>query len=451
MFLAQSTGQSSPTQSVSPNETVQELANLKYDITNQDTYFAKNQTGTVQSSNAAIAQNTTEIAPSSPSFTVWTANGKYYAKNSYGNQPAWSGSNNASYVINSCIDLLNPDLGGEILLTPGRYLIDQSILISKSRVALEGESGAILSWIGSVGGSAVVIDGLGKTVYDASIEKLEIDCNDGATALYLRTATRFTLRDIVVAGGSVANSYDGVVLDAAYGNVAWGTIDNVHFDYVNTAIEFVGHNDSAVVTDISIGTVIATNVHSYGLRFAQWTDTIDVNYAYVETIANDAAGAIFNDAANLNVENGVYNIHISRLVYDNWQYSVTHCVYLNNNVKEIVIDSAWNNDDRGDFGFFANNVYSYYIVQQGQSIADNGMQIFQKNSGFSSGRTVVNSGSWIMHYVGKNPTTITVSPEAPVAVWVTNKNATYFQVEACWLNGTKANNITVDWVAVYKP
>jgi len=81
------------------------------------------------------------IYPASPSYTVWRENSNYYAKNAYGFQPSWSGSTNASQVIQNCFDALPvgsysgsyyPE-GGKVFLFSGSYDISGTITLHEGQ------------------------------------------------------------------------------------------------------------------------------------------------------------------------------------------------------------------------------------------------------------------------------------------------------------------------------
>lgn len=64
------------------------------------------------------------VYPSIPSYTIWRTGDSFYAKDAYGSQPSWSGSNDASLVINNADNAVP---GGQILLKHAIYPLDSPI------------------------------------------------------------------------------------------------------------------------------------------------------------------------------------------------------------------------------------------------------------------------------------------------------------------------------------
>jgi parallel beta-helix repeat protein len=73
------------------------------------------------------------IYPSAPSFTVWSGNSSgillFYAKDAYGIQPAWSGSTNATYVINNVLGSVSGTEENLVVLK-GNFKIDTTDFIN---------------------------------------------------------------------------------------------------------------------------------------------------------------------------------------------------------------------------------------------------------------------------------------------------------------------------------
>ena len=358
-------------------------------------------------------------------------------------------STNASYVTNSIIGGFDKDTGGTIIYRKGTLTLDAPIVITANHVKLFGEQrgAVILDWAGAEGESVITTSD-SPYIYDLTIEDLSFQTHNKANAIHLKPCLRYTIRDVNIAGGDSSNQYDGIILDGSYGNNGWGVIDNVFMDYVFHAVNMFGSDVSHVVTDINIGTIFATHVLSSGLRFTQFTDTIDVQYAFFSAGKDNAVGAIFNDGQNPDFDNAVYNIQINRLIFDNWHYSNAFTVYVNN-VKELKINSAFKGNSTDVFGYFNPNAVSYSIVEQGED--GNNMKTYSLNAGSDSGRSYVSDGDWIRHYTGYTPTSITVTPEGSYLVWVTARNETHFQVGICWPNGTAVEGATVNWATTYKP
>lgn len=313
------------------------------------------------------------VYPGAPSYTVWTDNaGNYYAKNSYG--VLTYSTTNASYLFNSL-----QATGTTFYIQKGTYDITNSITILYDHVKIQGEQrgAVILSWSGAAGGS-VITTGETPFIYDLTIEDLDFQTHDLGDAIYLKPALRFTIRDINIAGGTTANTYSGIVLDATYGNCGWGKIDNVMMDYVYYGINFFGTDATHATVDIHIGAVFATHIMAYGLRFAAWTDTIDVDYGFFEAGTNNVSAAVFNDLAPITNDNGVYDIHINRLIFDNWHYSGTKTIYINN-AKQIIIDSAFKGNATDSIGTVSDYATGIYIIQQGQENGSNGIIIYSRN------------------------------------------------------------------------
>lgn len=77
------------------------------------------------------------IYPGAPSYTVWKEGSNYFAKDANGFSPTWSGSSNASYVIQSCHDALTN--GGIIFLKRGNYIVTSNIIITNPSITILGE------------------------------------------------------------------------------------------------------------------------------------------------------------------------------------------------------------------------------------------------------------------------------------------------------------------------
>jgi hypothetical protein len=80
------------------------------------------------------------VYPGAPSYTIFTENGLFYAKDAYNAVPEWGiGSANASYVWQNAFDSLN-STGGTIFAKKGIYLLNNDLQLSSYQaVIVQGE------------------------------------------------------------------------------------------------------------------------------------------------------------------------------------------------------------------------------------------------------------------------------------------------------------------------
>jgi hypothetical protein len=279
------------------------------------------------------------------------------------------------------------------------------------------------------------------------VENIELRTANIANGIFIAFARHFTLDNLNILG-TVLNSYSAIVMEAFAGNVAWGKIDNIHVDKMGSVIVTYGTDASHVVTDLTINNIFAENITGKALRFINWTDTIDVPYFYVELAADNAIGMICNDGANPNAENGVYDINVNRLIVDEWAYTGTVCIKLNN-CKEIFVHGVYNGDPRDVLTTLVASAYcqSYVVTEQSEVYPFT----YTHNSGFASGRISVSHGDWIQHGVGRVPTSIVVTPEYNYFVWIANSNSSHFQIGMCYANNVTVSNAVINWAAYYQP
>ena len=122
---------------------------------------------------------------SGASYIVFADGTNYYARNGKTGEIQFSGSNDATPVIQAAIDAL-PATGGKVVLTEGTFTLSNSIVLGSTGTVLEGQGyGTLIQYNGDlIAGNAAIGHNNGatyRTVTDAAVRNLRIK-NNGAVS-----------------------------------------------------------------------------------------------------------------------------------------------------------------------------------------------------------------------------------------------------------------------------
>ena len=258
-------------------------------------FYSYNAGVKAQSSALTMQTHSGGPQPGAPSYTIFTDDGTYYAKDAYG---AITSSTNAASLINSIISSLTT--GGQIYLKVGQYTITQRITLL-SGVSIIGE---ILTenWISTMSGKGV------NLIASASL-------NDHV--FFADHVYNVVLKNIAINMDALTGSYDAMhFLGFSYGDLENIVVNHASRDglHINSSLTEPSHIVSQVnrfeyinINGASRYAAYLNHVHDGTVDFLEltnpsssdtalyWLNSGDMTLNHVKVFASGGTGATFEN------------------------------------------------------------------------------------------------------------------------------------------------------------
>lgn len=397
------------------------------------------------------------IYPGAPTYTVWREGSYYFAKNSNG-EIEFSGTN-ASQIIQNCID--NMDAGGTLLLRQGTYDITHTIIATNS-ILLKGE----IRWGTKLNGQNMVTCDpvLDLTQRPINLENLQIVgyhrlmvIGVYSTPHYIKNVY-FAYGKGVVLNGTEYYSFQNCYFRKTYAGYAAVNLTNNGAGYLANYnffrdCAFKENDGYSVYMNGAQGNIFDGCGFEGNNELPIYIKDGDFNTFRGSWIEGNTG-----TDTNVWIEKGTANKIAERTTFSGSQ---TYDIVIgneSNTVRYTEIDGCYFISNHVHINIGTNGLYTSIQRNRFRSsspISDNGQGTYRMfNNGYTYGYTIVtgtqagvSNGDWISYGVtfGQAPQVIIVTPRSSATVWVSDRNATHFQV------GTSASSITIDWIAEYKP
>lgn len=370
------------------------------------------------------------IYPGAPSYTVWREGSNYFAKNANG-QIMYSGTNASEIILNS--------LGNwTTFIAEGIYTINTEIPIPDHDVTIIGEGETTMLQAGGANRIFTITQ-----MNRFRLEKVRLDGNYVGTEAIYSADTTPHMGFLYLTDVCIRRFQYGVKLNRA-GEVVFTNCrieTNSVFD-VDLGEGDSGSQGSHIMTirvagnqfnsfgsyhqylEVTSGT--AHSPHIYGAWFEPTTEIANIVIGtnnYVDSMLIDHV--IFHGGTTYAIFGNM--TRDLKIVHPRFEFSPSYYINLTSSCQYTEIDWAAKYDET--------------------KIADSGLITRYCGSRFqaSGSASTVSNGDWQEHSLADTPSSIILTPNANVVVYVNAKNATHFQY------GVASGTPDIYWYAEYQP